>query len=743
MAPPPGGDPLAWPGGLAIRLAVLALILVMTSLIMGMSLTGLSRTPRAADLPARATLDCLFSRLEAFQAAAPATTEAATAALLGCFENDPISRRAYGPLLLVAAAVVVAAAVFAAYPRIVAWRERVDPPSAAPPASLVAWIEEDIRALGLAGQVHVSWRLADPRPRARVFGRRRAYRLLLSGGMLGLALSDPAHARSVVRHELAHIRHGDVDVFFAAQSLWWGYVIGALGPFVLLTPWISRVGIDGVAGWALLTVKLAAVVLVPLAARNLLLHEIEHRADLGATTAPRTMGEGRNALLGAWRTHPDDRARRAVAAFPLRLLRVRAVELLLLGALAGLSPQLVLFGVAAMLVAPLPGVIGLAFGFTVSFLLSTVLFAAALAYFVLRDRVAARLLDAPPHHPARIAALTTLGLVGGLAVSLLGTMILLLPFVLPGEVFPEVLGARIRAWSAVDQLLTIGAALLLLLATLTAAAGWLAMLGDAWARAFLEAARPGRIIRLAMIAAALVLSLPLGFAYFHLVFLPLSGAFGMFPPGDAVMNAFGLLVFNPLTLPALLALGLLPFLGGRLQRDAAFSAGPRLLATGRAVTVLDPRPAWGPLGAGVAIFCLLFWEVLLSTPGHRVLLGVGVPADRLGYLAQFLAPPILAAIAAAVAWRAPRLPWAHAIATCVLGGLVGGGAVWPFAVGGVGDVSDILYRVNGLAILALSMAVPLVSLALAVRHRPVATVEVHAPTDPGATPRAASSPAGT
>ena len=109
-------------------------------------------------------------------------------------------------------------------------------------------------------------------------GRRE---LAFTGGLVPLAVRDRPAFRSIVLHELAHIRNRDVDLAYYAIGIWRALVVVAIIPFVvtLLDELLSDPGIVGSFGWRLLA-------LVPLVylVRAGILRAREHDADVRAST---------------------------------------------------------------------------------------------------------------------------------------------------------------------------------------------------------------------------------------------------------------------------------------------------------------------------------------------------------------------------------------------------------------------------------------------------------------------------
>ncbi|GAA1296526.1 M48 family metalloprotease [Saccharothrix xinjiangensis] len=203
---------------------------------------------------------------------------------------------------------------------------------------------------------------------AVVFGSNRRPVLRLSGGLLTRLTTRPEHFRSVVLHELAHIRHGDITLTYATIALWRVFVGLVLLPYAVWTAmtlfrdtWWSSDQPFGVRG-VLLAVLM--VLLVHLARLDVLRSREVH-ADVAAarwgaahstwaatpqpatpqpatpqpTVPPEPAGRLRRAAASfteLWRTHPRLDLRRAALADPGALLGVRGLPVFLTGIAATL-----------------------------------------------------------------------------------------------------------------------------------------------------------------------------------------------------------------------------------------------------------------------------------------------------------------------------------------------------------------------------------------------------------------------
>src|SRR6516162_1965176 len=76
------------------------------------------------------------------------------------------------------------------------------------------------------------WNPFNPVIEGLAFGRRGRYAVALTGGLVKQAYVNPPVFRAVIRHELAHLRNGDIDKTYFTIAIWWAFVITALVPFI-------------------------------------------------------------------------------------------------------------------------------------------------------------------------------------------------------------------------------------------------------------------------------------------------------------------------------------------------------------------------------------------------------------------------------------------------------------------------------------------------------------------------------
>lgn len=705
------GDPLVWPGALSMRLALLGVLATFTTLLSGATLGSLKYDPGAADAGLDRSAACLDAMMQRMTGPEGLREGEVYDTVVGCLAGLE-SIFVLAPLLLLAATAVLAVAFYALMP---AWKRhglRLD--AQTPPAALISWVNKTLADEDLAGRVRVRWFLLDPRPLAFAYGAFGRYEVALSGGILGLGLADRAQAIAVLRHELAHIRHGDVDAFCIARAILWAFLVAVAAPTVILSPWFARFGPDGLAielvGQA---VEIAAVVVTLIVARNLLLHEIEHRADL-ASGAEDVADDGIAARLLPWWLlhHPPAYRRSEVLQRPLELLRVRGVEFVLLGIAVGLAlPVLiVLTGLVFLLILGQGGVEAWAGG-TPGAVATAMLpgsligatLAAILTNFVWRDRLFTRLEGAASRSSLAVAALLLAGVVAGLAVSPvlgLGAVLehrnLFIANTL-GEIPP--IAPAVLAATALTTLVYV-------LAILTFCAAWLRYVADCWSAAVLEPPSPRRVVQGATVLGAVVLG-PLLASLLYAIFLGAAVAMAGQSPRPAagvlvtVLGAAGSLLANPLALVSAMLLGAAPFLAARAEGASARS---RLLGEGTAVACRDARLSRSTLAVVALVLAAALW-VLYRTPlVARQAVALGGEPVGVYYVFILFGAAIVLALALAAALCAPRASWAHACVTAALGGLgLGAMQLWSFG-SGPDDAFGALLGSNAAAWLSLVLA---------------------------------------
>ncbi|HXM56011.1 MAG TPA: M48 family metalloprotease, partial [Candidatus Dormibacteraeota bacterium] len=229
------------------------------------------------------------------------------------------------PAVLVATVLAAATLAWWCHPALKMWRRGLRPLPAARMPAVAAALDELCAEAGLRRPPRFVWDPLQPAPWAVAFGRAGRQWVGLSGGLVVEFGRDPATFRAIVRHELAHVRNGDVPITSFALAIWWAFVALALAPFVLLNLPAALAGRAPfhLAPWAWTGTwawRFAALALLVLFSRNSVLRVREVHADLRAAAWDGPAGALRRVLERlprrlwwwpeAWSVHPDPARRR-------------------------------------------------------------------------------------------------------------------------------------------------------------------------------------------------------------------------------------------------------------------------------------------------------------------------------------------------------------------------------------------------------------------------------------------------
>ncbi|MGW0508083.1 M48 family metalloprotease [Streptomyces olivaceoviridis] len=351
---PPAPDPGVLPAGTSLRFLVLVVAMAAATVEM---LTGLLRPYPAQNVAFLCEFAAgydpggnVIDNVTRSNAHAEAIEE--------CAEGAPVTPQWYG-LAGGAVVLLVAAAVYLLLPR---WRRRrhgLVPLHGRDPQGEVR--AEVARLAGLAGVRALPDLVVDLTAfdaGAVVFGRAGRRTLCLDNGLLHVRRSDPARFRAVLLHELAHLRHRDVDIAYAVTALWRAFLTLAAVPFTLVLGgslvaaqfgWFM--GADAVfwpASRPYMVREIATAgflfLLVVLARADTLRHR-ELYADRGAVAlgadpgvwraraeAAGTQGRPARSVTALWRSHPSWAERHRALEDPATLFTLTDVPLFLLGA---------------------------------------------------------------------------------------------------------------------------------------------------------------------------------------------------------------------------------------------------------------------------------------------------------------------------------------------------------------------------------------------------------------------------
>jgi Zn-dependent protease with chaperone function len=226
--------------------------------------------------------------------------------------------------------IAVAAAIMLILPHWIVRRRRLRPLTREEAPAVMDDLAALAREAELPEEPRWLWNPLDPSPTGLAFGRPGSHAVALMGGLVTRQIADPPAFRSVVRHELAHLRNRDVDLTYATVSLWYAFLLAGVLPFAIV---VADEGASTVLalGWRLLA--LAGLVYLT---RNAVLRAREVYADVRASVPDGPQGALRRILAGLpkrhaspWgrlrSVHPDPTTRLAAVndtrrLFPLGLL---------------------------------------------------------------------------------------------------------------------------------------------------------------------------------------------------------------------------------------------------------------------------------------------------------------------------------------------------------------------------------------------------------------------------------------
>ncbi|MEV1328476.1 M48 family metalloprotease [Micromonospora costi] len=295
--PAPAAGPRVAPAAFRAYFALLVGAVLASSVVVFLALdTHLGDGTAAARLAACAdAFDAAAAEVEAAGAVDDeqrrATVTADFRACLRPVLARPIALAGAGVGLLI----LVAVALYLAEPWWIVRRNRARrlPPDLAP--GLADDLTDPLRHLGLDRAPE--WWLAPLRPTAggRVFGLPGRRCVLLDAGLLVLRATDRAAFRAVVAHELAHLRNRDVDLTYLTVAVWRAFLLVAALPVLVLlahpgllrepTRWRPAASAAALSGsFRLLGLLLALTCLVYLL-RNAALRTRETYADVVAASA--------------------------------------------------------------------------------------------------------------------------------------------------------------------------------------------------------------------------------------------------------------------------------------------------------------------------------------------------------------------------------------------------------------------------------------------------------------------------
>ena len=282
----------------------------------------------------------------------------------------------------VALLLIVAGGIYLAFPTWKRWRKRLVP---LPPEDLPEVMVELTalcREAGLKRQPQFLWNPLNPVSEGLAFGRMGRYAVALTGGLVKQAYDNPPAFRAVIRHELAHLRNGDIDKTYFSVAIWWAFVITALVPFVAYVIPHSISGLFTDLTFSLdASLRVLALTALVLLLRNAVLRARELYADGRASTwdgpagaldhvlerLPQIRHGRRWKVMQITQTHPEPWTRRAMLHDNWPLLQIGFWDALGAGIAAAIAftglDQLSSSLAGSLQISNLPGVLaGLVFG---------------------------------------------------------------------------------------------------------------------------------------------------------------------------------------------------------------------------------------------------------------------------------------------------------------------------------------------------------------------------------------------
>jgi len=225
------------------------------------------------------------------------------------------------------------------------------------PADAIPGMVDELERLqdeaGVRGQVRFLIDAVNRSAGALAFGRVGRRYIVLHAGLIKQFDDDRPAFGAIVRHELAHVRNGDLDKTYLAVAIWWAFVA------VALVPSVGNELLQAARGQGATLVRISwrvvAVTLLVLLARNGVLRARELYADARASTWEGSVGGLRRILAdGAslpqrqvprWRIpfrfHPSPRQRLATLDDTRPLLAIGFWEALAAGLVAALAIETV------------------------------------------------------------------------------------------------------------------------------------------------------------------------------------------------------------------------------------------------------------------------------------------------------------------------------------------------------------------------------------------------------------------
>jgi Zn-dependent protease with chaperone function len=308
-----------------------------------------------------------------------AVASAANAQCIALLNLRESSRMLSGVALLL----IVAGGIYLVFPTWKRKRKRLLPLPLEDMPEVMAELTALCNEAELKKQPQFLWNPFNPVIEGLAFGRIGRYAVALTGGLVKQAYVNPLVFRAVIRHELAHLRNGDIDKTYFSVAIWWAFVITALVPFLAYVVPHSVSGFVFADLTLLLDASLRVLALTALVLlmRNAVLRSRELYADGRASiwdgpngaldqvleSLPQSRYVHRWKMMQITQTHPEPWTRRALLRDSEPLLQIGFWDALGAGIAAAIAfnglDQLVTSLAESLQISNVPGVLaGLVFG---------------------------------------------------------------------------------------------------------------------------------------------------------------------------------------------------------------------------------------------------------------------------------------------------------------------------------------------------------------------------------------------
>lgn len=430
------------PSTSTIRFVLLVVLVLVTSAAMGEYLALLNAS--MGDLAGQ-VLRCMYENRITPEGSLPGVDVLSNPAVLRC--AGPLRTPQLSAMIAVTLAVVAGGyLLYAASPW---WRRRRHRLAPLPAEATVLrdHLDAMVREIGLARAPLFLIAPYNRAPAGLAFGRRGRPVVQLNAGLVPVLLTDPTRFRTVLLHELAHVRNRDIGKTYFTLSIWRAFLVLALAPFAVLNVFpdlitgADRWSVTDLGNGLVRSMKLnsiaavAALTALIYLARAAVLRSREHLADLtaqecGAPALGRILGDAQSSPAHArgWallRSHPDPAQRLRYLGHPGQRYRFDLAEVFAAGvATAGIATSLALVG-EAVIKEPMFAARFESAAVYVSLAVAVVYSALAALYFsVIYWRVAFGASEGAVSTPGVIstAAAMTLGILAGEPLSLAGAL---------------------------------------------------------------------------------------------------------------------------------------------------------------------------------------------------------------------------------------------------------------------------------------------------------------------------------